>query len=80
MIRTRPCYHNIDKPILVLGLEYQDWALVLVFFLNPYPDRQSLGLDAAFFAPSYLLLALWTGYGLILLGTVLARPSANQSP
>jgi len=33
MIRTRPCYHNIDKPILVLGLEYQDWALVLVFFL-----------------------------------------------
>ena len=27
------CYHNIDKPILVLGLEYQDWAVVLAVFL-----------------------------------------------
>jgi len=50
-------------------------SLVVVFFLDP-----SLGLNAVFFAPSYLLLALWTGYGLMLLGTVLARPPANQSP
>lgn len=27
------CYHNIDKPILILGLEYQDWAVVLAVFL-----------------------------------------------
>jgi hypothetical protein len=55
-------------------------SLVLVFFLNPAPDRQSLGLKAAFFSASYLLLALWTGYGLMVLGTVLARPPANQLP
>lgn len=29
---ARPCYRNIDRPILVLGLEYPDWAAVLVFF------------------------------------------------
>ena len=29
---ARPCYRNIDKPIVVLGLEYQDWLMVIAFF------------------------------------------------
>jgi hypothetical protein len=29
---ARACYRNVDKPILVFGLEYQDWAVVLVCF------------------------------------------------
>src|SRR2546422_1063108 len=29
---ARTCYRNVDKPILVAGLEYQDWAVVLVGF------------------------------------------------
>ena len=37
---TRACYRNVDRPILLLGLEYVDWALVLVVFcgcaLIPY--------------------------------------------
>jgi hypothetical protein len=36
----RPCYRNVDQPILLLGLEYMDWAMVLVVFggcaLLPY--------------------------------------------
>ena len=49
-------------------------SLLLVYFLNPPPDGHSSGLNGAFFSASYLLLALWTGYGLMVLGTVLARP------
>ena len=37
---TRACYRNVDRPILLLGLAYVDWALVLVVFggcaLIPY--------------------------------------------
>lgn len=36
----RPCYRNVDQPILLLGLEYMDWAMVLLVFggcaLIPY--------------------------------------------
>ncbi len=36
----RPCYRNVDQPILLLGLAYMDWAMVLVVFggcaLIPY--------------------------------------------
>src|SRR5690349_12733245 len=36
----RQCYRNVDQPILLLGLEYMDWAMVLVVFggcaLIPY--------------------------------------------
>jgi hypothetical protein len=37
---TRLCYRNVDQPILLLGLAYIDWAMVLVVFagcaLIPY--------------------------------------------
>ncbi len=37
---ARPCYRNVDRPILLLGLEYVDWAMVLIVFaicaLIPY--------------------------------------------
>ena len=39
-VSARPCYRNVDQPILLLGLEYMDWAMVLVVFggcaLIPY--------------------------------------------
>ena len=39
-VLARPCYRNVDQPILLLGLEYMDWAMVLVVFggcaLIPY--------------------------------------------
>jgi hypothetical protein len=31
-------------------------SLVLVYFLNPPGDRQALGLNAAYFSASYLML------------------------
>ena len=37
---ARPCYRNVDRPIFLLGLEYVDWAMVLIVFgicaLIPY--------------------------------------------
>lgn len=37
---ARPCYRNVDRPILLIGLEYVDWAMVLIVFaicaLIPY--------------------------------------------
>jgi hypothetical protein len=37
---TRTCHRNVDRPILLLGLEYVDWAMVLLVFgicaLIPY--------------------------------------------
>ena len=48
-------------------------SLLMVALLNPSPDRSSLGLVERFFSASHLVLAVWTGYGLALLGTILTR-------
>jgi hypothetical protein len=49
-------------------------VLLMVALLNPSPDRSSLWLVERFFSASHLVLALWTGYGLALLGTLMVRP------
>lgn len=48
-------------------------SFFLVSLLNPSSDRASEKLNEIFFAPSYLLLALWTGCGLLLLGAMHGR-------
>jgi hypothetical protein len=53
-------------------------TVLFLILLNPPPDRQASQLVANFFAPSYLILAVWAGYGLILSGTFLARERTEQ--
>jgi hypothetical protein len=46
----------------------------MVALLNPAPDGASMELVERFFSASHLVLALWAGYGLALLGTFLTEP------
>ena len=59
----------------VLGLMavYFCLALLMLVVLNPTNDRQSRELTKVFFSASHLVLAVWTGCGLVLLGSLLAR-------
>lgn len=64
----------------VLGLLFL-WlclSFLLVAMLNPTFDRASQDLARLYFSPSHLVLALVTGYGLVLAGTILARPTARK--
>jgi hypothetical protein len=49
-------------------------SLLMLFLLNPPPDRQAQGMVIRFFIPSFLIMTIWTGFGLILLGTIIVRP------
>jgi hypothetical protein len=54
-------------------------SLLVVILLNPPDERQGRELIALFYPPSYLLLSLFTGYGLVLIGTIIARPRMAQA-
>jgi hypothetical protein len=60
----------------ILGLlpAYVCLAFLMLAVLNPSVDRQSQELNKVYFSASYIILALWMGYGLIILGAWLARP------
>jgi len=45
----------------------------MVAMLNPSSDQASLDLVAVFFIPSHLILTLWIGFGLCLVGPMLGR-------
>lgn len=45
--------------------------------LNPPPDRQARDLIAPYFAASRLILAIWAGYGLVLIGAWHAGRAAS---
>ena len=64
-----------NSPIWLLGLlaVFLCLSLFMVAMLDPPADRQASELVKEFFAPSYLVMALWTGYGLILIGSFTAR-------
>jgi hypothetical protein len=47
-------------------------SLWLIIMQNSTPDRGSAELAARFYTPSHMVIALWAGYGLCILGTVLA--------
>ena len=53
-------------------------SLLMVALLNPSPDRADLLLVERFFSASHLVLAVWTGYGLALIGTILTKPRPLQ--
>jgi hypothetical protein len=54
-------------------------SLLLVDLLNPLTDYQGgRDLFKIFFTASHIILALWAGLGLILLGTWLNRPAAGS--
>jgi hypothetical protein len=60
----------------MLGLlpAYICLAFLMLAMLNPSVDRQSTELTEVYFSASYVILALWMGYGLVMLGVRLARP------
>jgi hypothetical protein len=60
----------------MLGLlpVYVCLAFLMLVVMNPGVDRQSQELYAVYFSASHIMLALWMGYGLIILGAWLARP------
>jgi hypothetical protein len=60
----------------ILGLlpAYVCLAFLMLAVLNPSVDRQSQELNKVYFSASYIMLALWMGYGLIILGAWMARP------
>ena len=61
----------------ILGLlpVYVCLAFLMLAVLNPSVDRQSQELDKVYFSASYIILALWMGYGLVILGARLTRPA-----
>ncbi|MDB6111255.1 MAG: hypothetical protein JWR69_3005 [Pedosphaera sp.] len=58
--------------ILGLSAVWTCLTLLLVIVLNPDGDRWDF--MPIFFSASHLILAVWMGYGLILLGSFLTRP------
>ena len=60
----------------ILGLlpAYVCLAFLMLAVLNPGVNRQSQELNKVYFSASYIMLALWMGYGLIIFGAWLARP------
>ncbi len=52
-------------------------AFLMLAVLNPSLDRQSRELHKEFFCASYVVLALWLGYGLVLLGGLLVKPAKS---
>jgi hypothetical protein len=62
----------------MLGLSVVHFCLsfLLSDILNHRLDTYGMSIGEVFFAPSHVILAIWEGYGLCLLGTVLARKRA----
>jgi hypothetical protein len=60
----------------ILGLlpAYVCLAFLMLAVLNPSVDRQSQELNKVYFSASYIMLALWMGCGLIIMGAWMARP------
>jgi hypothetical protein len=60
----------------ILGLlaAYAGLAFLMVAVLNPSTDRQTWELSKTYFSASYVVLAVWMGYGLVVLGAWLTRP------
>jgi hypothetical protein len=52
-------------------------SLLMLVLLNPPPERQVVELIQPYFSASHVILAVWSGYGLVLLGIVLARKRSS---
>jgi hypothetical protein len=49
------------------------FSFLMIAMLNPPLDRAAMGMVKEFFPASHLILVLWSGYGLVLIGTILGR-------
>jgi hypothetical protein len=58
--------------LIGLGAIYLCLSLFLLNLLNPAPDRQSRDLNRVFFTASHVMIAMGIGYGLTLIGAMLA--------
>ena len=67
--------------VWLLGLlaTYACLALLLTAMLNPPPDRAAADLVGPFFSAAHLVLAVWAGYGLVLLGTIMGRQATVKT-
>jgi hypothetical protein len=68
--RMRACQRGW---ILGLFAVYVSLVILLIVVLNPLNDRESRETCKVFFSASHLVLALWTGYGLTLIGVVFGK-------
>jgi hypothetical protein len=48
-------------------------SVLMTILLNPPPDRAAQGLLDQYYPPSYVILSTWTGFGLILLGSIIGK-------
>ncbi len=53
---------------------------LMVALLSPSADRASVDLLLPFFAAMYVILAVWTGLGLMLFGSIIAKPQMEARP
>lgn len=59
--------HPIRAWLCGTGAMYLFLSLLLLFLLNPQPDRQSQQLNRVFFTASYVPISMFIGYGLALM-------------
>jgi hypothetical protein len=52
-------------------------SIFWVIMLNPALDSQTAYMLAPFFSPSHLVIALWSGYGLAIIGNAINRKRAQ---
>jgi hypothetical protein len=64
----------------ILGLlpPYVCLAFLMLAVLNPSMEMQSLEMVSVYFSASYIVLALATGHGLLILGNLLTRTSDSN--
>jgi hypothetical protein len=65
---------SFQRQSIGLLLLFVSFSLLLVALLNAPPERQGTEIVAAYFTATRPILALCTGYGLVLLGVFLSRP------
>jgi len=53
---------------------------LMVAMLNPSADRQSLELIEPYFSAMYVVLTVWTGLGLMVFASIVAKPSILPLP
>lgn len=71
---------SVRRWILSLAAAYIALAFLMLAVLNPYWDRQTWELNQTYFSASYVVLALWFGYGLVILGNWLANRGKQTLP
>jgi hypothetical protein len=73
---------NVSQRRWVLGLVavYLSLVFFLIVVLNHQHDRNSREFSMVFYSASHLVLAVWTGCGLVALGVLFVTPRRSQGP